>query len=892
MKSMRIVVIVGLAAMLMLGLPVESEADKPAWPTEGTPVFVAPGNDTDPLIIHDGSGGAIVAWRSSDSPHTLVQRLNDQGIPQWSQTGIGVVGGQAPPAYCNRMITDGSGGAILVGTSTGDYVTSLFAQRISPSGSRAWGNNGVQISTGNQFGEQQLCSDGSGGAVIIYKDYIAGMVAQKINASGEKQWGENGIIVNAATNLGSFAITHDGTGGVLLAWVDNQESLNSNIYAQRIDGEGNLLWTAGGVAVCTAPGDQNGCRIANRNGGAIITWVDNRNPDDCDIYAQYVDGAGVARWSSNGVPVCSARGSQTNPAVVPDNQNGALIAWVDNRKMIPDGQDIFAQRLNASGSRLWGDSGLPICTSTPRQKAPFIVSDNNGGAFIVWQDMISSYSGDFYFQHVDASGNTHMVSDGANVYIAEGGQSNASVYSDGQGGFLMAWEDSRHEAPSVDIYAQKISPGEPYATWYLAEGCTKGGFETWVLVQNPGDNPVQIDMAFQTDNGRVQGPQDTVPANSRRTYNVSEYVQSYNVSTKVTASGNIVCERAMYGNNRAWGHDSIGVISPSKTWYLAEGCTKGGFETWVLVQNPGDNPVQIDMAFQTDNGRVQGPQETVPANSRRTYNVGEYVQSYNVSTTVNADNGYIICERAMYGNNRAWGHDSVGVTFPASTWSLAEGCTAGDFETWVLVQNPHDRSMEVEIYFLTDTEVVEGPREVIPANSRRTYNAGEYVQSYFVSTIVNVTTYYGSIICERAMYGGNRTWGHNSVGTPFASNAWLLAEGCTESDFETWVLVQNPSDQEIDIDMIFMTDSDMVQGPRDTLPAFSRKSYNVGDYVTSYNVSTLVTSGNGFFNCERSMYGNGRTWGHNSPGFLPVLGFSPTAQAAKTAALPLNFDRP
>ena len=41
----------------------------------------------------------------------------------------------------------------------------------------------------------------------------------------------------------------------------------------------------------------------------------------------------------------------------------------------------------------------------------------------------------------------------------------------------------------------------------------------------------------------------------------------------------------MYGNNRTWGHDSIGVTSPASTWYLAEGCTAGGTETWVLIQN-------------------------------------------------------------------------------------------------------------------------------------------------------------------------------------------------------------------------------------------------------------------------------------------------------------------
>jgi len=133
------------------------------------------------------------------------------------------------------------------------------------------------------------------------------------------------------------------------------------------------------------------------------------------------------------------------------------------------------------------------------------------------------------------------------------------------------------------------------------------------------------------------------------------------VSTMVTAtSGKVVCERAVYGNNRTWAHDSIGTTAPASTWYLAEGCTAANFETWVLVQNPGDTPADINMVFQTENGPVQGPRETIAPKSRKTYNAGEFVTSYNVSTMVTATSGKVVCERAVYGNNRTWAHDSIG----------------------------------------------------------------------------------------------------------------------------------------------------------------------------------------------------------------------------------------
>ncbi len=110
------------------------------------------------------------------------------------------------------------------------------------------------------------------------------------------------------------------------------------------------------------------------------------------------------------------------------------------------------------------------------------------------------------------------------------------------------------------VFALKSS-----TTWYLAEGATDGGFETWVLVQNPNPHPVDIAVTFQTGSGEVAGPADTIPARSRRSYEVSRWAVTNDVSTKVTstAGGYIICERAVYwrpspGAVRYLGTDSIG----------------------------------------------------------------------------------------------------------------------------------------------------------------------------------------------------------------------------------------------------------------------------------------------------------------------------------------------
>ena len=124
-------------------------------------------------------------------------------------------------------------------------------------------------------------------------------------------------------------------------------------------------------------------------------------------------------------------------------------------------------------------------------------------------------------------------------------------------------------------------------------------------------------------------------------------MQTYNVSTKVTSSEPVVAERAMYYNNRTCAHDSIGVTAPDYDWYLAEGSTAGGFETWVLVQNPGGDTASVDLNFMTDEGLQGGPNLQIAGGSRESVNVADYVQTYNVSTKVTSSEP-VVAERAMY----------------------------------------------------------------------------------------------------------------------------------------------------------------------------------------------------------------------------------------------------
>src|SRR4030042_4495711 len=68
----------------------------------------------------------------------------------------------------------------------------------------------------------------------------------------------------------------------------------------------------------------------------------------------------------------------------------------------------------------------------------------------------------------------------------------------------------------------------------------------------------------------------------------------------------------------------------------------GGFETWVLVQNPGDEPVHVNLVLNTEAGRMALPELQglqVAAGGRRSIPLHDYVHTYHVATMVPATDG-------------------------------------------------------------------------------------------------------------------------------------------------------------------------------------------------------------------------------------------------------------
>lgn len=359
---------------------------------------------TDVTVVSDGNGGAILAWfdnRTGDDG-MYIQKIDMNGTPQWTANGL-ALGSAVDQVWDPQMISDEQGGAIIAWGDNSSGNMNLYAQRVDSNGILQWGANGVAISTAiNHFSNfiiPKICRDGHGGAIIVWAAGRNGngIYAQRVNSEGIVQWMSNGVTISTNGILG--LVTSDGKDGAIIAF--GNLSANNATYLQRINANGILQWTNAGTPM---PYVLNTVGIAitdDGSGGAVFVWSGGTTLSR-NVYAQRIDAGGVARWGNNGLSICSETKEQSFPSIIKDIKGGHIIAWIDSRN---NRQDIYAQKINASGALQWKTTGVIIAPEN-YGLTPSLVSDGNGGAIITWEDMRegSDINNDIYAQHIYSTG--------------------------------------------------------------------------------------------------------------------------------------------------------------------------------------------------------------------------------------------------------------------------------------------------------------------------------------------------------------------------------------------------------------------------------------------------------------------------------------------------------
>jgi hypothetical protein len=337
----------------------------------------------------------------------------------------------------------------------------------------AWNSQGIRVCTADLYRQSlRMIADGAGGSILVWQDERNGSLdiyAQRINANGNVVWTSSGAAICIAAGDQRFPqIVADGAGGAIIAWTDDRSGSSMRaIYAQRISAGGNVLWTTNGVIIANAcPVDclfSEGAfdmpvLVTDGAGGAIIGFRHYIGyPLVNELYATRISASGSLLWGE-GIALSTATGGRAALKGVLDSSGGAIFVWTDTRN---DSPDFYAQRINANGTVLWQENGLAICTAPIAPSLPDIIEDGSGGAILCWEESGDAENHKVYAQRLDSNGNVLWNSSGVTLFDTAVHSPYAlepKLTTDGSGGAIIVWGDKRVETPTdrLNIYAQRV----------------------------------------------------------------------------------------------------------------------------------------------------------------------------------------------------------------------------------------------------------------------------------------------------------------------------------------------------------------------------------------------------------------------------------------------------
>jgi len=272
---------------------------------------------------------------------------------------------------------------------------------------------------------------------------------------------------------------------------------------------------------------------------------------------------------------------------------------------------------------------------------------------------------------------------------------------------------------------------------------------------------------------------------------------------------------------------------------------------------------------ETPSGEGTNPYHDGTPNTGYAYNAFRIMLDFTASVLVQGGHDVTLDPARMTVHVRdlreglAWsgGHCVTGVASPAQDWYFAEGTTREGFDEWLCLQNPQGEKVQADLTFMTgEGEVVPYDMELAP-HSRTTLHVNHVLGSgRDVSVAIHSVA---PIICERPMYflyNGAWSGGHCVTGVASPAQDWYFAEGTTRSGFDTYICIQNPEEEDAEVEITYMKGDGGTTTQELTVAGESRFTVPVGAVLgvgddAAHDFSARVESTNGInIICERPMY--------------------------------------
>ena len=313
---------------------------------------------------------------------------------------------------------------------------------------------------------------------------------------------------------------------------------------------------------------------------------------------------------------------------------------------------------------------------------------------------------------------------------------------------LLVWQGSRELLPAPPVVfstgdrawiPQTPSSGVLESVWYCP-GVPAGGREDALevggalAIANPSGEATRAQVTFISDTAPSKQQVIDLAANGRALIDVDAEIDATYAGAivEILGGGGAVEQRMFHPD----GNSSTPCTTDlSSTWFLADGYTVGEALHEVILMNPADDQVVVDVEFLTDDG-VRRPSAytgyPVPARSTRIIDVGAEGAGARgetrVGVTVTASRGALLVGRASSATDDSRGGTTVSAVaaVTAEQWWFAAGDKGSDATERYSIMNPGATDIEVSVVFFP-REIVLGPVVVpvtVPARRVVTIDTG------------------------------------------------------------------------------------------------------------------------------------------------------------------------
>lgn len=280
---------------------------------------------------------------------------------------------------------------------------------------------------------------------------------------------------------------------------------------------------------------------------------------------------------------------------------------------------------------------------------------------------------------------------------------------------------------SVELGPRVPSAGATTTAWYCAEGTANvnGRADESIVVAAIDARPVRARVTVMPggDAAPVSRTID-VRARSETTVRVAELLPVPDPGVLVeTTGGRSVVSHSITGNGDA----GLGPCArePASEWHFAAATTAKGAAVWLALFNPFGDDAIVDIGFLTGSGPL-APEElqgfVVPRRTRVMVPVHDEARRVDlVATEVSVRRGRVVAEQSLVldGTDGRKGLAlSLGAPALATRWEFAAGLVAAGRAQSVVIANPANATVSVEVAERLDGDASITPQEVsVPARS-------------------------------------------------------------------------------------------------------------------------------------------------------------------------------